>query len=262
MIVGDDELENLYSKELLTIREISERFNCSYGYIWKRIHNLNIPIINSRRDYIKRNNKVKMNSFAKSYLDGLIIGDGCIGLDSTYPRYKHSSSKKYNNWLIIILKFFNSLNIKSKISNKVMKEREIKGVVYPKCIGLNLQTQSYKIFKSFYDRWYYNGKKVIPEDINITPQFMANWYMGDGSLNIYKKYRRIRFYTDCFDEIYLNKLINKLNEELNMKFILGYRSNKPIIMLNKQNDVDTLLKYMESYKVDCFNYKWRDAKSL
>lgn len=195
----------------------------------------------------------------------MIIGDGCIGQDSKNARYKQTSASRYSEWLEEIRKFYLNIGIESKIGTKHLCRREIKGIMYTPSECLHIQTRSNPIFNVFYKRWYKNKIKHIPEDISITPQFMANWYMGDGSLSIYRRIppsRRVVFYTDCFTEEDLIKLIDKLQLELDIKFYLNHRDKRPILRVNKIGDVNRILNYMSPYKVSCFNYKWRDANDI
>lgn len=60
-------------------------------------------------------------------------------------------------------------------------------------------------------RWYPNGKKIVPDDVRLTPRSAYWWYIGDG----YKTKYGLCFCTDSFNKKSIDILRNKL-------FNLGY----------------------------------------
>jgi hypothetical protein len=66
-------------------------------------------------------------------------------------------------------------------------------------------------------RWYPEGKKIVPNDINLTPACLLWWYLGDGCLAKKKNrplYRRIVLCTDSFTDDDVALLIRILKEKL------------------------------------------------
>ncbi len=251
--IDRDYLEDLYINQKVSMKEISQMIGCCNGTILRRIHKYNIPIVRNCHMHLDD----KLNSFSitdeiRSYIDGLIMSDGYISNELPYPRYSQQSARRYENWLINIKNYFNSFNIKCRLDRIIQKPRYIKGILYPETPASYLQTISYPQLKEFRDRWYPEGKKIIPDDIDITPQFLSNWYLGDGSYSI----KRITFYTDSFTEEEIDRFIDKLNSELDIHLTKNHRSNKPIIRLNIKYDINLLLEYMKPHIVDCFKYKW------
>lgn len=48
-------------------------------------------------------------------------------------------------------------------------------------VGYRFFTRSLPVFTSFYHRFYLRKKKIIPEDLTLTPLALAVWFMDDGS---------------------------------------------------------------------------------
>ncbi len=85
-----------------------------------------------------------------------------------------------------------------------------------------------QIYK-FYQDWYYNGKKIIP-NIQLTALTIAVWFCDDGFLRIKSKNSlEILFATNGFDPIEVQFLVNLLNDRYNAKFYLSTHSTGPVI---------------------------------
>ena len=66
------------------------------------------------------------------------------------------------------------------------------------------------------NKWYPNGKKIVPRDIILTPITLATWYMDDGCL---ANNNSAILCTNGFEEKYVDILIKKLRD-------LGIKGNK------------------------------------
>lgn len=122
----------------------------------------------------------------KSIIIGSLLGDGYLRI---VPRRKNAfleinhgiSEKEYVDWKW------------QKLRNLVKsppKVRKGKG----KRIAYRFFTRQFPEITKFYQRFYRNGKKIIPE-IRLTPLIIAVWFMDDGS----KSYRTYYLNTQRFD---------------------------------------------------------------
>jgi len=189
------------------------------------------------------------NSFNTNYLDGLLLGDGCLWIRSSCrcvtPRYTQGCIKKV--WVDTISKFFSNAGIINSVhatfNNRVSRGNEK--------ILWNINTRVYQEFFSFYNRWYPDGIKVVPKDINLNSQLLANWYMGDGCFT-HKKYGTIVLSTQGFireDVIYLSDLVN---EYLDINSRVSKRNE---IYIHDTNSVEKFLNSVILYVLPCFEYK-------
>ena len=110
-------------------------------------------------------------------------------------------------------------------------------------------TRSLESFNQFYVRFYGEGKKKIPNDLQLTPVSLAYWLMDDGG----KSYKAIYLNTQQFDLVDQNLLLNKL-EGLGIKAFL----NKDKIYQRIRVSVSSIAKVKEMvwpYILPEFRYK-------
>lgn len=106
-----------------------------------------------------------------------------------------------------------------------------------------------------YRSWYETGRKVFPENIDLTPTVLKHWFVGDGTFNDYGS----NFY------IY----ISTTNEAENKHKIESYFEGKPLdidrwetynrstfIRFNKDN-TEKFFRYIGD-PVPGYEYKWPD----
>ncbi len=210
-------------------------------------------------------------------LGGLLLGDGGISKQNFYTQSSISIE-----WLEDISYWFRYNGFNSNI--------------YPlRKFGFNM-SQLYKlytsvspIFEEQRKRWYkhyyvidgYPEKlwhededgeyfiwhKIIPFDIFLTPECVANWYMGDGS--IYKRKLQnsyvLSLATDSFTKKEVNFLVDLLNEQITDNFYLKKKRLRKsgeqsyIIQLTKRENISEFIEYIRPCVVSCFDYKIPDV---
>jgi len=163
-------LEEKYVDEGLFGTEIAEMcgVHCTTIYNWLR--KFDIPV----RQRGKRPNHVELTDELCEFLGGLLLGDGNIHPRHAGAAYQHRDSNvEYLEWLSDKLEEF-GLERSGKIY-----EYEQRGLS-----DGHYKTKDYIELAEFYQRWYSDrGDKVIPEDIDLTPVVLMNWYIGDGSFD-------------------------------------------------------------------------------
>lgn len=150
----------------------------------------------------KRNHIVLTNEI-KQYLDGELLGDGCMYARSQgNPYFKYSSKHyEYAYWLTYI---FHRNGIQTSNVKKRFIKLKNKDKLY---LSHSFYTKRYVEFQGVRKRWYPNGKKIVPQDIILTPIVLRQWYIGDGYL---QNHRSITLFTDCFSVSNLNLLVANL----------------------------------------------------
>ncbi|MDD5318869.1 MAG: hypothetical protein PHF79_03615 [Candidatus Pacebacteria bacterium] len=104
---------------------------------------------------------------------GSLLGDGYIrtipGRKNSFLEINHSiKQKEYVDWKYEILKEITVSGPKSRIIDKVRTAYRFYTKQLPELTQLE-------------KRFYQNGKKVIPNDLIISPLSLAVWFMDDGS---------------------------------------------------------------------------------
>lgn len=181
----------------------------------------------------------------KDYIDGIILGDGGVYCGSKFSAlYNQEANFKYYEWLRQIQRDFFSFGISS-----TLKFREEKS-------SYMLRTISYAELLQFRKRWYPNGVKNVPRDINLqSPQLLANWYMGDGYRC--KEHDYLRLSTCYFSSEDVEFLKRELSAKLNINVAIHKEPYGLVLYLGKKHGrAREFLNYTKSHKISCFDYKW------
>lgn len=148
---------------------------------------------------------LELSEYQKEVLVGLLLGDGCLETykNSTGARLKVCQCLKqsifvwwlYNNFLSLVA-----------TPPKIYREE------------LRFNTLTHNCFKYFYDMFYPEGKKIIPDNIKnfLTPTAFAVWFMSDGSIKS-KECRGRILNTQCFNRIDIEKLTRVLRDKFNLQ---------------------------------------------
>ena len=209
------------------------KYKCSFGDIHKATFaSFKIGYRCLEYNDKKRNKFKEVKDITKkqmSIFDGLMISDAYL---------KKISGKSRNSRFVLTTsirgfrdKVFNmfpnfpwsdaslrTINVYDKRTNKYYESNRLRSL-------------STIFFTEQRKRWYPNGKKIIPKDIEINRDMLLWWYIGDGYLcrkKIRPNYRRAELATDSFsmEDVYF--IIDKL------KLILGessiYEENNEIMI--------------------------------
>jgi hypothetical protein len=199
---------------------------------------------------VSKNVRIILSTEEKQNLDGCLLGDGFLAKrDHNSSHFQYVSSQfdhvKY------VWTLFNRITTPKFKGNpayyKVFNKRTQKFYV-----EYRFATQSNITFYELREKWYPQGKKVVPVDLVLTPATCLLWYIGDGSLC--KTAQHITLYTNGFNVEDVDFLTKKLNE-------LDFESFK--ILDNQQygiriprRKVQKFLNYIGPCVVKCYSYKW------
>lgn len=179
-------------------------------------------------------------------LDAHLLGDGTLVY--THPKKNKNPSfviiskhKEYLNWLTSTFKLLEGRSIWDRNVHDPRTDKTYS--------AFWVKSRSYSYLIDQHKRWYPNGKKIVPLDIQINPELLLHWYLDDGS----PKATGIYLSTDCFTEEEVQFLISKIKEATGLKVTAhkngkGYRT----CVCNKRE----FLKIIGPCPVDCFQYKW------
>jgi len=162
----------------LSRNQIAEKYGYNPFTVWRYIHKYGIqrdPVvarISSHKTRLLTLQKVQFTARQRSIIVGSILGDGCIRKD----RHKISENahllcgqcarrKEYLEWKARELEPFSRPLHKDESWNTY-----------------GFRTVSYVAFNEFYDLFWENGRKTVPENIAgyLDELALAVWYMDDG----------------------------------------------------------------------------------
>ncbi len=249
-IITKEFLLNEYLINQKSTTQIGKQMGCSNVTISRYLIKYDIPRRNKAESvYLSRKKNFDVVELTKNYIDGLLIGDGSIiNYNRWSALYFQGFALRYKDWAEKIKKDFSSFGIASKISKRTIPKRIIKTKIVPSSEIVILWTLKYDNFLLFRKRWYPNGVKNIPDDIEISPEFLSNWYQGDGS--IHRLQKNIVISSLSFSRDDLLKVSRKINVKLNIKSVV----HKTGIYINRKH-AKLFLDYIEPYMVSCFDYK-------
>jgi len=215
----------------------------------------------------KQEKHLKITPETQQLIDGLLISDAYIRPWKKYTtaRLCIGQTIRHKPWIKDIQTQLNKSNIKHLTGERMQIVHLPQDPIGVKkqFKRIDLGTLLYVELKEQHNRWYKNKTKIIPKDIELTPRMIANWYMGDGSLDIQKvgkleqKYYRITLCTECFTLKEHQQLQLQLNERYNWKTYILKFGNTHRLRITRKKDVMDFLKITKQYKSKCFNYKWR-----
>jgi hypothetical protein len=227
------EVAGLVGTNYVTLREYFERNNFN---------------IRSQSEYVGLRFKgERLTNKELEIINGCLLGDG-----SLYSR-----------------KYTASLSYCCKYKNICMSLREhLPRIysVYPRESSYfdhrtNKQYTSYRIdsvsnfhLKELRQKWYPNGKKIIPRDLVLTPEICYWWYLGDGCSGN----NSISLCTNGFTIEDVEFLINKFPVHCNLYIQKNKKTNKeyPMICITKIENRLKFLKYIGKCRHPEYNHRW------
>ena len=242
----------------MSAKEISKLLGCSLKPIYKRLKEYNIPIrslgdafrLKKGEDYFVINNSV---------IDGCLMGDAGLfrenKLSSDSQPYFEKQNKYYDHVLYVSNILFSQQN-----TERIRKYEE------KRCYRLISAT--HRELMPFYKRWYpdaNNYKKIVPDDLIITPEFLLHWFLDDG----YSCYVRrsnsvsIALCTLCFEYNELNKLCDKILKHTGLKATVRQRKKSNIPrgtgceIFISEKDTNKFFDFIGPCPVDSLAYKWK-----
>lgn len=257
MWYNKDNMEKLYkSREWLfdnyvrqekSMPVMAREAGCVQGTIYGWLHKLNIPV-RSRGEgiFLARRNFLAISPELLEFLEGELLGDGCVLMNGNRSAlYAHGS--KYKEYVIWLSDQLKGLGIEQVGKINKFTNKQNGGVSYHYC------SKAYPALVAIRQRWYPEGKKIIPKDLTLTPIMARQWYIGDGGLCQYRGRRpNITFYTSGLDIDSVNYLI----EQLRQHGLNATRQPAENVIGLSVHSVRDFLAWIGPSPIQCYDYKW------
>lgn len=178
----------------------------------------------------------------ESIIIGSILGDGSLrrapGRLNALLEINHSfASKDYVDWKYRHMKNLVGTPPKRYKGN----ERRI---------AYRFTTRSLPEVTRFYERFYQDGKKIIPKGIGLEPLIMTVWFMDDGS----KTYSALYLNTQQFDSDSQQRLIGQLFNQWKIEATLNKDKIYHRIRI-KTSSTPSFKKIIQPFVLPMFYYK-------
>lgn len=203
-------------------------------------------------------------------VNGSLLGDGTIWNNFVDKNCKLTfSQSKYDkygvdkiSYVLWFQKEFQNTGCSykehSKLPTGILKECGKQKVYHSYAFYTNVNKLWNKYEKQWYipieHRWY-KRKKVVPNNIKLTPLTLCVWHMDDGSVN--PKDANVELNTQGFTRSEVNFLIERLGVDLGIKASekTSSRKNQFKIYIGRKHYFDFIEMIKPHVKWDCFVYK-------
>ncbi len=237
-------------------------------------------IINSRKYEIQKSRVESLFSLTDhqmNLINGSLLGDGWIskkissGNANFCKRHAcHISEDLF--YLFEELKPYSYNIFNARSTNKINNYNETNGAkeinftkVEKRIVGHEYRSKYQPIFGEMRDKWYPEGKKIVPKDLTLNPEILATWYVDDGSNHL--KGKHCMLYTDgfCLDDIEF--LRYRLYKDLNIYAFIQVRSkhveNKKWILRFYSHDYYNFIDMVKPFiPWECFQHKIQCNKTI
>jgi len=250
-----------YWGEELSTKQIAKELNVDHKTILYWMIKFNIlRRTKSEAAHLIQANHCELSNEAIEWIEGELLGDGSLQSQSKYSaRFGYTS--KYWEYINYVSNTLESFGIKrtGKIRKSWKGQTNKNGewinrpiTLFPK--SFHYESLFYEELKPIRDKWYPDGKKIVPKDIKLTSLTCRQWLIGDGCLNHFRNGNpRIKLSTQGF----LTEDVKWLTEQLNN---LGFKSTRQpcrnTIHISTYSTPD-FLNYIGKCPIQCYQYKWR-----
>lgn len=262
-LLTKDFFEEYYVKQKMSYPKLREMLkqrgiNISIGalHTYAQRHGLGRTVSESRLLVIHDEpldwSKTMMNEVLIEAIDGFLLGDGGVSLNTKETAGRLRCSVEYQEFCAYMMSFFSGYqSVWSKYEQSSMKQ----GIVWQG------STSFHPDLLQQYLRWYpfveSKGKrdKQPPDDIRVTPLSVMIWYLGDGSLIVDEEANTVmlRLSTDSFLPERVEFLAGKLRE----KGIACHKNNDNRIMVDARG-IPAFFGFIgKESPVKCYDYKFK-----
>jgi len=125
---------------------------------------------------------------------------------------------------------------------------------------------SHKDLKPLYKKWYPKSndyKKVIPEDVDISPVSLLNWFMDDGTSYQRRKNSKTKqivivLCSECFTKKNQQMIVDKINKEYGLGFkVVAYSHGTRWRIRLPQSQTSLFYEIIGPCPVPSMEYKWK-----
>lgn len=254
IVLDKQELYKQYIENGMSQKEVAKHFNCSVDTVVRNLKEYKIPT--HKHSTYKQNAPITLSSKQYNLLDGAMLGDGCLikGKNSLNAQFCYTSKSKQH--VEFVCRDFTEWSYKEGIKYcEVFDKRTQKTYC-----RYTFRTQSNITFTNVFNRWYLNGKKIIPKDLFLSPQICLVWYIGDGCICRQKKSQYIKLATNCFSkEDQENILIPQL-KRFKAKLIKVGKSKsgeQQYAIYIPHEKIAKFLNYIGPCPFPDYEYKWK-----
>lgn len=217
-------------------------------------NNIEIRGQHSSHPTSKRN--TDLSDHHKQIIEGLLLGDGSVirqKRDRTAKLSVRTTEKLFADH--IVLSFPLSINVYSyQPKTTIIRGKECRCKE-----NYKVESKVDNSLNEFREKWYLDGVKVIPSDLELTPVSIRYWFYGDGTSSFMNSHKSVVlvFYTNSFLYSECEFLQKQLLEKTGVYFNINSDRGKPILKVSSRKAAFDFFQYIGECDVDCYKYKWK-----
>jgi len=182
-------------------------------------------------------------------LDGLLIGDGYIPpTQNLFYMGQSAGRREYVEYVA------RQIDVPvERVKNRLRQPDKRTGKAY-ECS--ELRTLSHPSFAELRQMWYRDGRKVVPNDLRMSREFLLHWFLCDGACSINRRSAHMIMCTDAFTRQEVEFLKGML-ESVGIESAI-MRTNRLRV---RQKSIERFYEYIGECPVECLRYKWIPAEN-
>jgi hypothetical protein len=147
-------------------------------------------------------------------------------------------------------------------ANVFMRDKKIPTIESDKTTGFDTSS-SVQLFE-LYAIWYPDNKKILPPNLNITPNVLLHWYIGDGSFGPHSFYLS----TQNFTKIEVRKLSELLKRDADViSTVHEHKDGFILTMSLKKDNIERFFNFTEkanstALEIAKQTFPWKFDKNL
>lgn len=207
--------------------------------------------------HVSRGNHLELDGEAEDFLCGELLGDGGVYSVSPYSAYWQQGSKhrEYVEWLSDKLAFWGIEQQSLQVYRGNSGGHNFVVYIYA--------SMAYDCLLGLRTRFYPDGRKRIPEDLELSPVMVRQWYIGDGTLQKgrNKQYVHLATYSFGHDEVSLlaRKLAFAIGVPVEWVHVYAVKAG-PRVSIGRREAVKAFFDYIGPCPQEIegiYGYKWR-----
>lgn len=236
---GKSNLNKFYSDEINKKKGRTGVLNSFFGKKHTALTKLKISDKNKWNENKYR--YCNLDDDEKEILEGILLSDGCLS-ERTRISARLTFGFKYIEMVNSIIENLPSLNFSRPYQDKKTKCWHSKSKMYHDLL-----------FE--HNKWYVEGKKIIPKNIILSPKSLYWWYIGDGYISEEKVYLCTDSYTGNDVEFLVNRLkLLGFNCKINTRNRIYFNKIESKLFLKCLSENNQIL--------DVYKYKWKIEKNV
>lgn len=231
-------LQHPYEMNKRSTYDIAAELGVSPSTICRWLHRHNIKVRDPDESYfLTHRNELEISPHLMKLLEGELLGDGCI-VPSGRRTAVYGHATKHREYIVWLAEVFASEGLLQ--SGRIRRVVNFPGENHSS-VTYVYRSRSYESLMELRNRFYPQGKKIVPADLTLTPIVVRQWYIGDGQIQGPPRQRAsITLHTCAFDEISIERLLNSL---AGLGFLVTHQKARNTIHISAHS-TEAFLKYI------------------